>query len=487
MSSTGIVSKRFSKAKMKILPRWRICTIGKRPSSSDREQTSARFKDQLITSVTKEYGGVDETEKKESKTTAAVGLQEFGGDTDDVFSSLSKQQASFTSFRRTLWTVAVDSSSKHPVVSMEPNSDGGLEYAQSTARRRPLRADPTEVPLNFFESEQERWFQHVTIENVIKERMTMGPGDVAGPSNNATINSCGIDKAMAVYTEIRSKQYYKFWTRKIARKLRILVLQVIDSPVEDLAQGSPDRLWQSVGGDRQFDQSTRGQRAYPDSDEEPCGIDSRELVEIIQPPVTPFLLDVQSDVGDKFTEGGIIGNLSLRTALVMLNSAIVKPVKKVLYNQPELALRPWTAVGLEEFKQLCLRLSYDQQARIMKATLTDVEKKGQLAEVTLLNVVCDLKQVDVNYWPHIPQGKSIVRITFVLDAVTLTVCPNVYSKLLLTILPEVVGAHNMGNGSDEHLQMFNIDDSADDTLSECVGGIYPTDTSRGTIDNYEMG
>ncbi|KAL9694693.1 hypothetical protein quinque_013978 [Culex quinquefasciatus] len=200
------------------------------------------------------------------------------------------------------------------------------------------------------------------------------------------------------------------------------------------------------GGDRQFDQSTRGQRAYPDSDEEPCGIDSRELVEIIQPPVTPFLLDVQSDVGDKFTEGGIIGNLSSRTVLVMLNSAMVKPVKKVLYNQPELALRPWTTVGLEvmqmdisrviikklEFKQLC----HDQQARIMKATLTDVEKKGQLVEVTLWNVVCDLKQVDVNYWPHIPQGKSIVRITFVLDVVTLTVCPNVYSKLLLTILPE---------------------------------------------------
>ncbi|KAL9694694.1 hypothetical protein quinque_013979 [Culex quinquefasciatus] len=110
---------------------------------------------------------------------------------------------------------------------MEPNSDGGLEYAQTTARRRPLRADPIEVPLNFFESEQERWFQHVTIENVIKERMAMGPGNVAGPSSNATINSCGIDKAMAVYTEIRSKQYYKFWTRKIARKLRILVLQVI--------------------------------------------------------------------------------------------------------------------------------------------------------------------------------------------------------------------------------------------------------------------
>ncbi|KAL9694696.1 hypothetical protein quinque_013981 [Culex quinquefasciatus] len=144
----------------------------------------------------------------------------------------------------------------------------------------------------------------------------------------------------------------------------------------------------------------------------------------------------------------------------MLNSAMVKPVKKVLYNQPELALRPWTTVGLEavesisddkqipylvmqmdisrviikklEFKQLC----HDQQARIMKATLTDVEKKGQLVEVTLWNVVCDLKQVDVNYWPHIPQGKSIVRITFVLDVVTLTVCPNVYSKLLLTILPE---------------------------------------------------
>ncbi|XP_039452114.1 uncharacterized protein LOC120431025 [Culex pipiens pallens] len=162
---------------------------------------------------------------------------------------------------------------------------------------------------------------------------------------------------------------------------------------------------------------------------------------------------------DYFNLFVFIGNLSSRTALVMLNSAMVKPVNKVhektwlFYTLDNGAVElisddkqiPYLVMQMDisrviikklEFKQLCLRLSYDQQARIMKATLTDVEKKGQLAEVTLRNVVCDLKQVDVNYWPHIPQGKSIVRITFVLDAVTLTVCPNVYSKLLLTILPE---------------------------------------------------
>ncbi|KAL9694725.1 hypothetical protein quinque_014010 [Culex quinquefasciatus] len=43
----------------------------------------------------------------------------------------------------------------------------------------------------------------------------------------------------------------------------------------------------------------RSQRAYPDSDEEPCGIVNHELAEIIQPPVTPILLDVQSDVADR--------------------------------------------------------------------------------------------------------------------------------------------------------------------------------------------
>ncbi|KAL1375551.1 hypothetical protein pipiens_020380, partial [Culex pipiens pipiens] len=81
--------------------------------------------------------------------------------------------------------------------------------------------DPTKVPLNFFENEQERWFQHATIEDVIKVRMAMGSSDIAGPSNNAMVNSSGIDKAMAMYAEIRPNQYYKFRIRKIARKLRI--------------------------------------------------------------------------------------------------------------------------------------------------------------------------------------------------------------------------------------------------------------------------
>ncbi|KAL9697831.1 hypothetical protein quinque_001272 [Culex quinquefasciatus] len=150
------------------------------------------------------------------------------------------------------------------------------------------------------------------------------------------------------------------------------------------------------------------------------------------------------------------------TNLVMLNSAAVKPVMKVLYNKPELAPKQFLllAVKLINFTKklavytvdngavelisddkqipyLVLQMDISWQVCIEKATLKDVEKKGQLADVTLRNLVCDLKQVDVNYWPHIPQGKNIVRITFVLDAVTLIVCPNVYSKLLLTILPEL--------------------------------------------------
>uniref|UniRef100_A0A8D8FSC7 GPI inositol-deacylase n=1 Tax=Culex pipiens TaxID=7175 RepID=A0A8D8FSC7_CULPI len=43
----------------------------------------------------------------------------------------------------------------------------------------------------------------------------------------------------------------------------------------------------------------------------------------------------------------------------------------------------------------------------------------------------------------------------------------------------VAGAHDIENDSDEHLQMFNIDDSENETISECVGRIYPTlDESR---------
>ncbi|KAL1403882.1 hypothetical protein pipiens_019167 [Culex pipiens pipiens] len=88
---------------------------------------------------------------------------------------------------------------------MEPNSDGGLEQVQSTARRRPFRAEAS--------ADRERWFQHATIEDVIKVRMAMG--------QLATVNSSGIDKAMAMYAEIRPNQYCKFRIRKIARKLRI--------------------------------------------------------------------------------------------------------------------------------------------------------------------------------------------------------------------------------------------------------------------------
>ncbi|XP_039436047.1 uncharacterized protein LOC120417891 [Culex pipiens pallens] len=69
----------------------------------------------------------------------------------------------------------------------------------------------------------------------------------------------------------------------------------------------------------------------------------------------------------------------------------------------------------------------------------------------------------------------------------------------------VAGAHDIENDSDEHLQMFNIDNSQNETISECVGGIYPTldesldtfnskdgsvlamDDSRETAYNYKWG
>uniref|UniRef100_A0A1Q3G1Q8 Pecanex-like protein n=1 Tax=Culex tarsalis TaxID=7177 RepID=A0A1Q3G1Q8_CULTA len=189
-------------------------------------------------------------------------------------SALSEQQASsFTSFRRPT-AYGSDRSyrqfqcrlrmsrSKHPVVSMEPNNGaaGGpvagpsrdddnnncnfcldsIDGPTTTTSSRSVGGssttfhDPTEVPLNFFVDEQERWVQYATIENVIKERMAMSRGGAAGVStdtNNASINSSGIDKAMAPteYSlssaqsaidvvprsmfgepQIRPKRYYKF-------------------------------------------------------------------------------------------------------------------------------------------------------------------------------------------------------------------------------------------------------------------------------------
>ncbi|KAL1396110.1 hypothetical protein pipiens_010749 [Culex pipiens pipiens] len=73
---------------------------------------------------------------------------------------------------------------------------------------------------------------------------------------------------------------------------------------------------QVIGGDRQFPSpSARGQRAYPDSDEEPWGIVNRELAEIIQPPVTPILLDVQSDTVDDCWSRGLVAEQHEKTWL----------------------------------------------------------------------------------------------------------------------------------------------------------------------------
>lgn len=191
--------------------------------------------------------------------------------------SLSEQQtSSFTSFRRRF--DGSDRSyrqiqcrlrmarSKHPVVSMEPNSGAGpsgtnnvagsfrdddnnncnfcldsidnpTSSSRSVGGSSTTFHDPTEVPLSLFVDEPERWVQLIeraTMENVLKERMAMnraGGVGSSGDNNNTSINSSGIDKAMApteyslssaqsaidvvprsIFGEaqIRPKRYYKF-------------------------------------------------------------------------------------------------------------------------------------------------------------------------------------------------------------------------------------------------------------------------------------
>uniref|UniRef100_A0A8D8C3A8 (northern house mosquito) hypothetical protein n=1 Tax=Culex pipiens TaxID=7175 RepID=A0A8D8C3A8_CULPI len=53
-------------------------------------------------------------------------------------------------------------------------------------------------------------------------------------------------------------------------------------------------------------------------------IDCRELVQIVQPPVTTFLLGMLGEADDKFDEVGIIPIISSRTALVKQISAVVR-------------------------------------------------------------------------------------------------------------------------------------------------------------------
>ncbi|XP_058445647.1 protein pecanex isoform X2 [Malaya genurostris] len=161
--------------------------------------------------------------------------------------SLPEQQSSnFTTFRRPntynpersyrqIQCRLRMSRSKHPVVSMEPNSGGGAGgpsgsnggsfiddytnnynhgmdsvdnttmFIRSVGGSSSTFHDQTEVPLNLFVDEPERWVQLIeraTIEDAIKERMAIsrgGPGGVGhtGDNNNTKLNSSGIDKAMA--------------------------------------------------------------------------------------------------------------------------------------------------------------------------------------------------------------------------------------------------------------------------------------------------
>ncbi|XP_065083783.1 uncharacterized protein LOC135705858 [Ochlerotatus camptorhynchus] len=119
--------------------------------------------------------------------------------------------------------------------------------------------------------------------------------------------------------------------------------------------------------------------------------------------------------------------------------------------------KPWLVLKMDvgkvvtnelDFKRMCYmpsfeftfeRLSYKKALQKMKCTMKDSEGKRILAEVDFMDFECDLKKAGLNFWPHIPQDKSIVRISFTFDVSTIVVCPrdiiNIYTGLLQTVLP----------------------------------------------------
>ncbi|XP_058820578.1 uncharacterized protein LOC131682827 [Topomyia yanbarensis] len=114
---------------------------------------------------------------------------------------------------------------------------------------------------------------------------------------------------------------------------------------------------------------------------------------------------------------------------------VLMEIVKVIMNEVEfkrLCYLPSFAFGFE-------RVSYDHKNRSMKALMKDAEGKRSLAEVEFTEFVCDLKKVGINYWPHIPQDKCVVKITSVLNVSSVIICPqdkiNIYTDLLQTILP----------------------------------------------------
>lgn len=134
----------------------------------------------------------------------------------------------------------------------------------------------------------------------------------------------------------------------------------------------------------------------------------------------------------------------------LVNAQDMRALPDEYKNKPRLVLQmDLTKVIMDEqdFKRLCYmpsfafsfeRLSYDKQQHRMKCTMKDVEGKRTLAEVEFSEFVCDLKSAGIHYWPHIPQDKSIVKISSVLDVGTVIICPkgkvNVYTELLQSVM-----------------------------------------------------
>ncbi|XP_065095769.1 uncharacterized protein LOC135717560 [Ochlerotatus camptorhynchus] len=87
------------------------------------------------------------------------------------------------------------------------------------------------------------------------------------------------------------------------------------------------------------------------------------------------------------------------------------------------------------------RLSFNKAQQTMKCTMKDGKGKFVLAEVDFMDFECDLKKVGIDYWPHTPQDKMIVRILSALDVSTIVICPkdsiNVYTELLQTVIPNL--------------------------------------------------
>lgn len=180
----------------------------------------------------------------------------------------------------------------------------------------------------------------------------------------------------------------------------------------------------------------------------------------------------------------------------LVNAEDMRSLPDEYKNQPWLVLQvDLTKVIMDEqdFKRRCYmpsfafsfeRLSYDKQLRRMKCLMKDVEANRTLAEVEFGDFVCDLKTVGINYWPHIPQDKSIVKISSVLNVGTVIICPkgkvNVYTELLQSVMPTLTRLTAVPNVKDV---VVAVDDVMMPYRARVLSILSPTEIQVLDLDN----